>query len=459
MKLLSRAPKLTPAELAELRRIELQASIDHQRQVDQLRREQEAADRDQQRRAAREQAREEKRRRKTQAKTRARRRAQLRRIAEQARTIGPLLVVNAVTVGGQLAYVHDQTPADWNPAARIAIAIGVATAAESVALYVGWHAHDALLQRAYATAAWLRRASYAIALVMAGVNYSHFAGDALAPTALAVILGVLSSLSPWLWGLHTRRAQHVQLLREDLVDESGAQFGPARRRAFPIRSWAARRWSIDHHERDPRAAWEGYRAHRAAQRAAAPHGRFSAAWAALRGLTVEPESARVEPAKVEPAPVNPDDPEIQKCAEAREQAAAARMRVRASTWLLGLWPRAARPDSEPESQPDQGGLNPEPESEPEQPVEAESTDDASGQTEPEPEPADEQGDEQDASDSESQRGRGRRGKPVDRAQLAAAHARLIKQLDCEPKGEDLAAEAGCSKATANRWRREVSGGS
>ncbi|MEK8108633.1 hypothetical protein NKG94_34355 [Micromonospora sp. M12] len=56
-------------------------------------------------------------------------------------------------------------------------------------------------------------------------------------------------------GLHTRRAQHVQLIREDLVDETGAVFDPARRRAFLLRTWHARRWSIDHNERDPRRAW------------------------------------------------------------------------------------------------------------------------------------------------------------------------------------------------------------
>ncbi|WP_037684625.1 hypothetical protein, partial [Streptomyces griseus] len=116
------------------------------------------------------------------------------------------------------------------------------------------------LQAAHTTATRLRRASYAIALVMAGVNYSHFADGPLAPTALAVILGVLSSLSPWLWGLHTRRMQQVQLLRKSLVDETGAVFDPARRRAFPIRSWLARRWSIDNNVREPRAAWDGYKA-------------------------------------------------------------------------------------------------------------------------------------------------------------------------------------------------------
>ncbi|MEU6387698.1 hypothetical protein ABZ847_29550, partial [Streptomyces bauhiniae] len=256
------------------------------------------------------------RRRKAKAKARARRLRQIRRYAATARTVGPLLIVNSATVGGQLAYAYDQTPTGWHPVARGAVAVGVAVAAESVALYVGWHAHDALLQAAHTTATRLRRASYAIALVMAGVNYSHFAGEHLAPTALAVILGVLSSLSPWLWGLHTRRMQQVQLLAENLVDATGAIFDPARRRAFPIRSWMARRWSIDHNVREPRAAWDGYRAHRDAQRAAAPIGRLRTAWRALRGTASTPAEPAPTPVATTPTPATAPTPEPRPTSEA-----------------------------------------------------------------------------------------------------------------------------------------------
>ncbi|WP_431976199.1 hypothetical protein [Micromonospora haikouensis] len=453
MKLLTRSPRLTPADLAELRRIELTTQIEHARQADQLRREQDAADRAEQRRAEREREREERRRRKAKAKARARRLRQLRRWAATARTVGPLLVVNAATVGGQLAYAYDQTPADWHPVARGAVAVGVAVAAESVALYVGWHAHDALLQAAHTTATRLRRASYAIALVMAGVNYSHFAGEHLAPTALAVILGVLSSLSPWLWGLHTRRMQQVQLLRKSLVDETGAVFDPARRRAFPIRSWLARRWSIDNNVREPRAAWDGYKAHRAAQLAAAPGGRIRAAWRALLGT---------EPAPAQSEPVSLDDPEIRLAAQLREQMAAATDRIRAGAARValadrdpvafaarsagGIWdmveatdepahvrrpapPRVASVPAEPTGPAAEPEPTPAMSREPEPPA-------------PEPSPI---------GSEPTPREPGYR---VDVRRLAEAYDEFVRTHRRKPKGEELGAAAGCSKATANRWMRD-----
>ncbi|KXK63332.1 hypothetical protein AWW66_03195 [Micromonospora rosaria] len=463
MKLLSRTPKLSPADLAELRKIELATQIEHARQVDQLNREQAAADREEQRRTARQQEREERRRRKQRAKARARRLRQLRRYAVAARTVGPLLVVNAATIGGQVAYAYDQTPAGWNPAVKALVAAGVAVAAESVALYVGWHAHDALLQGARTTAARLRRASYGIALVMALVNYSHFAGDGglLDPTALAVILGVLSSLSPWLWGLHTRRMQQVRLLAEDLVDQTGATFDPARRRAFPIRTLMARRWSIDHNVRDPRAAWDGYRADRDARRAAAPAGRIRAAWRVLTGKPAPAQPTPAEPTEPEPAqpaPASLDDPEIRFAALARAQMAAATERLRpgaarvmaadrdpgrlADLMAGGIWavvdathepahvrrpapPMAAPPAPATPTQPPA----PAPEHQPDQPALFEPT----------------------QTSAAGRPGRGGLRRPLDDARLSAEYDRLSAALRREPTGKELAAAAGCSKSGANRW--------
>ncbi|MFG3709471.1 hypothetical protein [Micromonospora sp. NPDC047730] len=429
MKLISRrqptAEEIAAAALAEDQR---------RRLADQFARDQAAADREEQRRAARERARAEKRRRKAQAKARARRRARVRALLGTARTVGPLLLVNAAAVGGQLAYAYDQTPAEWHPVARVAVAVGVAAAAESVALYVGWHAHDALLAGARTTAARLRRASYAIALVMAAVNYSHFAESLLEPTALAVILGVLSSLSPWLWGLHTRRQQHVQLLREDLVDETGAAFDPARRRAFPIRSLLARRWSIDHHVRDPRAAWEGYRQHRATQRAAAPTGRIRAAWAALRGRPTAPTQA------TQPEPTGLD-PDLMRCAEVRVQMAQARERITSGAARAMLadrdLPRWA--DVSPGGLWDMVDATDEPAHlrRPARPrVDAVLT---VGRADPAPDPG------PDPAGPVEQDAEGDR--------LAAAYKRLTRELGREPSGRVLGRAAGVGKSTANRWKQ------
>lgn len=185
------------------------------------------------------------------------------------RPVLPLLLINGGAAYAQAAYAYEEiAPAYWNTPSKVAFAVAFSAALESIAVYVQWHAHDALMLRAHATAASLRRASWVIAGVVGAINYAHFA-DGAKPTAAAVAFALLSLLSPWLWGLHTRRAQHVQLLAEDanLIDEGGVEFSPQRRRAFPWRSWQAKRWSIDHGERDPRAAWEGYNEERRARKA------------------------------------------------------------------------------------------------------------------------------------------------------------------------------------------------
>jgi hypothetical protein len=230
-----------------------------------------------------------------------------RRLIGRVRLLVPLLIVNAAAVYGQVAYAFGEiAPPGWPGAARLGLAVLFAAAVESVAVYVGWHAHDALLAGATATAARLRRASYAIAAAVAGVNYAHFAGPGMTPSAAAVAFGLLSLLSPWLWGLHTRRVQHVQLRDAGAVDGIGATFSAERVRAFPIRSWAARRWSIDHNISDPVAAWAGYNAARAARRAAVPAGRWATAWAVLRGTV--PTAATVAGTRPAPALAGTGDP-------------------------------------------------------------------------------------------------------------------------------------------------------
>ncbi|MFE7874600.1 hypothetical protein ACFUYE_30155 [Micromonospora humida] len=207
------------------------------------------------------------------AERRARQRTARAEFTAKLRPVLPLLLINGGAAYAQAAYAFEEiAPAEWNTPSKLAFAVAFAVALESIAVYVQWHAHDALMLKAHGTATSLRRASWGVAGLVAAINYAHFAGPGGAPTAAAVAFALLSLLSPWLWGLHTRRAQHVQLLAEDasLIDESGVEFSPQRRRAFPIRSWQAKRWSIDHYETDPRRAWEGYNADRLAREAAHP---------------------------------------------------------------------------------------------------------------------------------------------------------------------------------------------
>src|SRR5215470_8107103 len=287
------APVVTAAELAALRAAETQAEVERVRALSALQQEQTAAEQVTAARTA-QQARELSQERDRQRAARRQARAMVRgRVLGRVRLLVPLLIVNAAAVYGQIAYALDSiAPVVWPVVARLALAVLFAAAVESIAVYVGWHAHDALLTQATVTAARLRRASYVIAGAVASINYAHFAGPVLAPTAASVAFGLLSLLSPWLWGLHTRRVQHVQLRDEGAVDCIGAVFSAERVRAFPLRSWAARRWSIDHNVTDPAAAWAGYNADRAARRRAHHRTRrLGTAWAALRETTVPPELA------------------------------------------------------------------------------------------------------------------------------------------------------------------------
>jgi hypothetical protein len=432
MKLISRSPRLTPAELAELERERLRLDDERRRLAAKFQHDQDVADRATRRQAKRDREREEKKRRKERAKAKAQRRANLRRLAVTARTVGPLLIVNTATVGGQVVYGYSQSPAEWPTPVRAATAVVYAVSVESIALYVGWHAHDALLAKAYATAARLRRASYSIAGVVAALMYSHFS-EGWEPTALAVGLGMLSLLSPWLWGLHTRRAQHVQLIREDLVDETGTVFDPARRRAFPIRSWQARRWSIDHNERDPRRAWEGYNRERNAK--------------------------RLKPTRVEL--VDESDPGIRECRRLTQLLAGARDRLTVGAKRWALTDRAGsriepmvnlgairvpahlaaqieqRPAIKPTAPttPVVAG----PTAGPTTTVAIAATKRPAVVTKTTTKPT-------------TKRGRKPAAKGTEAERTATAYANLLAALDRPPTGSELAAEAGVSKSYANAWK-------
>ncbi|MFB6398041.1 hypothetical protein [Polymorphospora lycopeni] len=293
------------AAAAEVERMRLMAQLDRERQdaaAEQARRRAIAEDEERQRRAAV--------RRRERAESSDRRRKARAAFAAKVRPALPLLLINGGAAYAQAAYAFSEiAPATWTVPPRLAFALAFALALESIAVYVQWHAHDALMLKAHATAASLRKAAWLIAAVVAAINYAHFA-DGIKPTAAAVAFALLSLLSPWLWGLHTRRAQHMQLLAEDsnLIDDAGVEFSPKRRRAFPIRSRMAERWSIEHNERDPRKAWEGYNTERAARRAAAGTNRTRAAWHALTGKPT-PTPALRPVAVTGPAPAAEPAPE------------------------------------------------------------------------------------------------------------------------------------------------------
>lgn len=237
---------------------------------------------------------------------RAARRATIRAAAaalgRAARPVVPLLLVTGFAGIGQVLWALDHVaPPTWGWPLRVVMAIGAAAAVESISLNVQWHAHDAHVHGRMASAARLRRASYVIAALVAAINYAHFAGPDGSITPAAVMFALFSAASPWLWGLHTRRVREIHLAEAGAaVDTAGAVFAPIRWRLFPLRTFGAWRWSIDHAVIDPTEAWTGYSAERAAERAGRRAERSAA--------TTEPAATTTEQA--DPAQTAPPSPSV-----------------------------------------------------------------------------------------------------------------------------------------------------
>jgi hypothetical protein len=149
----------------------------------------------------------------------ARTRAQ--RFGRQAVLVTPLILVNAAAVYGQVQWATVNLTHG-----SIALAVVFALTVESIAVYLAYEAHAALL--AGDASFRLRAASYLAAGLVGVLNYSHFAGPGLHPTAAALAFGGLSSISPWLWSIRSRSLRRDQLRAAGLIDPRSAHFAAAK---------------------------------------------------------------------------------------------------------------------------------------------------------------------------------------------------------------------------------------
>src|SRR5260370_16005259 len=107
----------------------------------------------------------------------------------------PLILVNLVASSGQLAFLRDHL--SWSIYGDVAFA----AALESVAVYLAYHAHIALISND--SALRLRLGSYAFGVAIGAMNYNHYAGPHWRPDFQAVAVGLMLASSPWLWGIHS----------------------------------------------------------------------------------------------------------------------------------------------------------------------------------------------------------------------------------------------------------------
>ncbi|MEV4246930.1 hypothetical protein AB0J63_26395 [Streptosporangium canum] len=159
--------------------------------------------------------------------------------------VGAIVGVNLVAIVGQVTAFH--AGFRW----PLLGAFGAAAVIESIAIYVGWHAHTALIEGD--SVARLRAASYGIAVVVAGLNYHHYAPDWL-PTDKAVMFGMASLLSPWLWAIHSRHQHRSQLRTAGLIDPRAPKFSALRWILHRAETWQALKWAVRFGEQSPTAA-------------------------------------------------------------------------------------------------------------------------------------------------------------------------------------------------------------
>jgi hypothetical protein len=164
--------------------------------------------------------------------------------------VGAIVGVNIVAVVGQVTAFSASTEANgfgWSPLQAVATAAVI----ETIAIYVGWHAHTALIEGD--SVMRLRVTSYAIALGVGALNYYHYAPNWKFDDQ-AVMFGGASVLSPWLWAMHSRH-QHRQALREQgLIDPRAPKFSALRWLLWRSETWTALRWAVRYGEQSPGAA-------------------------------------------------------------------------------------------------------------------------------------------------------------------------------------------------------------
>lgn len=140
----------------------------------------------------------------------------------------PIGLVNTVAVIGQLSWAHDHLKA-WGPAGQFLFAGSL----ESIALFLSYFAY--LAEKSNDSALRMKLASYLIGLLVGLLNFSHFSPH-WKPTAVGIVVGGMSSLSPWLWAAYSRRVSRTILAANGLIETHALRLGASRWLWHPIRS-------------------------------------------------------------------------------------------------------------------------------------------------------------------------------------------------------------------------------
>lgn len=173
-----------------------------------------------------------------------------------------LLGLNLAAIYGQAAYFRPELTnnngfEDWF------VPIGVSMAIEGIGVFLAFMAMKNLL--ADQSAGMLRLGSYAIGLLIGFINYWHYAGEQLTPTVEAVVFGLLSSASPWLWAILSRHLNQARLAELGMTDARLVKLSTARKVLHPTKSFRVIRFAAWHGIKQPERAvgeWERWRSER-----------------------------------------------------------------------------------------------------------------------------------------------------------------------------------------------------
>jgi hypothetical protein len=212
----------------------------------------------------------------------------------------PVVLVNAVAVIAQLSFLRGHLT--WTPSGQVLVAVTL----ESVAVYLSWQAHLAII--ADDSAMRLRLAAYGFAAVVGAMNYSHYRAPGWRPTFPALVFALCSVISPWLWSVHSRRQSRDSLKARGLIEPHAVRLGATRWAWHPLRS-ARVMWH---------ATWAGENDPARAIALAVRTGRQGAA----QVMPAAEEEARPPTAEITTDPAAPGRPENARQATPREPAQA-----------------------------------------------------------------------------------------------------------------------------------------
>lgn len=152
----------------------------------------------------------------------------------------PLILVTALALLGQYGWFHDAMSGHTALVPAAASALLASLTLETIGLFFAAEAHARLM--AGDAAGPVRALSYLAGVCVGALSWWHWR-----PGSVALVFGVMSALSPWLWAIRSRSMRRAELRAAGVVDVPPVKLGWRRWVISPRRSWRIYR----------RAVWAG----------------------------------------------------------------------------------------------------------------------------------------------------------------------------------------------------------